>query len=136
MIYSIFAMILLTFGVAGYMLKLRVAAVKSGTVKLSAFCLNNPDSMPPKLLQAARNYSNLFEVPVLFYAAGVLSISLGMDSTPIVILGWLFVVSRLVHSWIHLTTNNVIRRMQAFMVGNICVLLIWILILWEYSISH
>jgi len=136
MIYCMFTMILLTFGVAGYMLKLRVAAVKSGTVKLSDFRLNNADSMPPELLQVARNYSNLFEVPVLFYAAGALTLAINMDSTAIVLLGWLFVASRIVHSWIHLTTNNVIRRMQAFMAGNICVLLIWILILWEYSTRH
>lgn len=132
MIYSMFAMILLTFGVAAYMLKLRVAAVKSGKIKLSAFRLNNTDSMPPELLQVARNYSNLFEVPILFYTAGTLVLVLGMDSAVTSLLGWLFVLSRIIHSWIHLSSNNVIRRMQAYMAGNFCVLLIWILIVWNY----
>lgn len=136
MIYTMFAMILLTFTVAGYLLKLRVAAVKAGEVKLSAFRLNDADAMPIKMLQASRNYSNLFEIPVFFYAAGTLAVALGLETPSIILLGWLFVVARIVHSWIHLTSNNVIRRLQAFMAGNICVVLIWIIIVWEYSTLH
>lgn len=134
MIYPMFAMILLTFAVAAYLFKLRVAAVKSGEVKLSVFRLNDSETIPTNMQQASRNFSNLFETPVLFYVASVLSISLGIDSPAVLLLGWIFVASRVLHSWIHLTSNNVIRRMQAFMAGNVCVLLIWILIVWEYTI--
>lgn len=133
MIYAMFTMILLTFTVAAYLFRLRVAAVKSGDVKLSAFRLIDTTVMPAKMLQATRNYSNLFEMPMLFYAAGILSIALDLQSSLIILLGWLFVGTRAVHSWIHLTSNNVIRRMQAFMIGNLCVLLIWAVILWEYT---
>ncbi|GGY64985.1 membrane protein [Cellvibrio zantedeschiae] len=133
MIYAMFAMILLTFGVAGYMFKLRVAAVRSGEVKLSAFRLNSGENMPPKMLQAARNYSNLFEIPVFFYAAGTIYIALSLESPAIILLSWLFVATRILHSWIHITNNNVIRRMQAFMAGNVCILLIWALLVWDYS---
>lgn len=134
MLYPMFAMILLTFTVAGYLLKMRITAVRTGQVKLSSFRLNNADDMPIKMLQAARNYSNLFEVPVFFYAAGCIALALHINTLSIVILGWLFVLSRAIHSWIHLSGNNVIRRLQAFMAGNICVLLIWIMLVWEYSI--
>ena len=134
MIYSMFSLILLTFAVAFYLLSLRIAAVKAGTVKLSSFRLNSAEDMPSKILQASRNYSNLFEVPVLFYVVGSLSLSLQLETLSLVILSWVFVGSRLVHSWIHLTSNNVIRRLQAFMVGNFCIMLMWILLLWEYSV--
>jgi hypothetical protein len=133
MIYPMFALILLTFSVAGYLLKMRVAAVKTGEVKLSSFRLNNAEDMPVKMLQAARNYTNLFEVPVFFYAAGCIVLALHVNSLSIVILSWLFVVFRSIHSWIHITNNNVIRRLQAFIAGNICVLLIWIILVWEYN---
>lgn len=138
MIYPMFALILLTFSVAGYLLKMRVAAVKTGEVKLSSFRLNNAEDMPVTMLQAARNYTNLFEVPVFFYTAGCIALVLHVNSLSIVILSWLFVVFRAIHSWIHITNNNVIRRLQAFMAGNICVLLIWIILVWEYTIhsSH
>jgi len=133
MIYAMFAMLVLTFTVAGYLFKLRVAAVKSGEVKLSSFRLNNADDTPTRMQQAARNYSNLFEMPVLFYAAGTLALALNLETPAITWLGWLFVLTRIAHSWIHLTSNNVIRRMQAFMLGNVCVLLIWTTILWNYN---
>lgn len=133
MIYAMFAMILLTFSVAVYLFKLRVAAVKSGEVKISAFRLNDTATMPTNMLQAARNYSNLFEMPTLFYVAGAVYIAVGFHSPTIILLSWLFVGTRIVHSWIHITNNNVIRRMQAFMTGNVCVLLIWILMVWEYA---
>ena len=136
MIYPMFAMIVLTFAVAIYMLSLRVSAVRSGRVKLSAFRLNNEETMSPRMLQVARNYSNLFEMPVLFYAAGAVTLALNLNSIAMSILAWLFVVSRIVHSLIHITSNNVIRRMQAFMAGNLCILLIWMLIVWDYTTHH
>lgn len=134
MLYPMFAMILLTFVVAGHLLKLRIAAVKSGEVKLSAFRLNSDEGMPEKMLQAARNYTNLFEMPVFFYAAGTIALALHLYSPSMILLGWLFVASRIAHSWIHVTSNNVIRRLQAFIAGNVCVILMWIILVWEYSV--
>lgn len=136
MIYSMFAMILLTFAVAGYLFKLRFDAVKTGKVKLSTFRLNNATDMPANMLQAARNYTNLFEIPTFFYAAGTLAIVLQLETASIIVLSWFFVIARILHSWIHLTSNNVIHRLQAFMASNICVLLMWIFLIWEYSTKH
>ncbi|MES2823097.1 MAG: MAPEG family protein [Pseudomonadota bacterium] len=133
MVYPMFAMILLTFSVAIYMLKLRIHAVKRGELKLSYFRLNSGDEASTKLLQASRNYSNLFEMPVLFYAAGTIAIALHLEGLTIMTLSWTFVATRVVHSWIHLTNNNVIHRLKAFMLGNICVLLIWGQVVWEYT---
>jgi hypothetical protein len=134
MIYAMFAMILLTFSVAYYMFRLRVKAVKTGHLKLSYFRLNAGVEAPANITQAARNYSNLFEVPVLFYTAGTLAIALNVESTIMIIVSWIFVISRVAHSWIHLTNNNVIQRMRVFMLGNLCVLLIWGQLVWQYTI--
>ena len=136
MVYAMFAMILVTFVVGIHLFRLRLAAVRSGKVSLGSFRLNNAADIPSDMLQAARNYSNLFEIPLLFYAAGILTIALRLDSPTLVLLGWIFVGTRILHSWIHLTTNNVIQRMQMFMAGNACVLLMWILIVLKYSALH
>jgi hypothetical protein len=133
MIYAMFAMILLTFIVGAQLFRLRLAAVKSGKVSLGSFRLNSGTDTPADMLQAMRNYSNLFEVPVLFYIAGTLAITLRIESVSIILLGWIFVIARAVHSWIHLTYNNVIHRMQAFMAGNVCLILMWILLVLNYS---
>ncbi|RYY03121.1 MAG: hypothetical protein EOO53_08135 [Gammaproteobacteria bacterium] len=136
MIYSMFAMIILTFVVAGYLLKLRIDAVKAGTVKLSVFRLNNPAEMPTTMLQTSSNYSNLFEMPMLFYIAGTLAIILNLQTPTMIILSWLFVAVRAAHSWIHITSNNVVRRFQAFVMSSICMLLMWIILVWQYSTVH
>ena len=136
MLYAMLAMILLTFSVAIYMFRLRVAAVKTGKVKLSEFRLNNSANLPDKITQASRNYSNLFEVPVFFYIAGTLTITLQLENAAILILSWIFVGARIAHSWIHLTSNNVLHRLKAFMLGNISVFLIWLMLILQYTANQ
>lgn len=134
MLYAMFALVLLSLGVAFRMLFLRVKAIKTGQVRISQFRLNTGE-MPADIAQAAKNYSNLFEIPVLFYIAGTIAIAMDVESTAMVIFAWLFVVSRLVHSWVHLTYNNVIHRMWAFMAGNVCLVIIWGMLLLKHSLG-
>ena len=132
MLYPMFAMVIVTFVVAIYLFRLRVKAVKAGEVKISQFRLNNSE-VPDAMAQAARNYTNLFEVPMLFYTAGAIAIALGIQVPAMIITAWIFVLARAVHSWIHLTSNNVIHRMRAYMLGNICVLIIWGILVASYA---
>lgn len=132
MLYPLFAMVLVTFVVAIHLFRLRVKAVKSGQIRLSQFRLNSGD-MPDNVAQAARNYTNLFEVPMLFYTAGAIAIALGIQVPAMVITAWIFVLARIAHSWIHLTSNNVIHRLRAYMLGNICVLVIWGILVASYT---
>lgn len=134
MLYAMFAMVLLTFGVAFRMMFLRIKAIKTGQVRISQFRLNTGD-IPADLVQAARNYSDLFEIPVLFYIAGTIAIAMDVESAAMVVFAWIFVVSRLAHSWIHLTYNNVVHRLWAFMAGNCCILVIWGLLLLKHSLD-
>lgn len=134
MLYAMFAMVLLTFGVAFRLLFLRIKAVKAGRVSIGQFRLNTGE-IPNDMAQAARNYSNLFETPVLFYIAGTIAIAMDVESLELLIFAWGFVVARLAHSWIHLTYNNVIHRLWAFMTGNFCVLVMWGLLLLKYSLG-
>lgn len=132
MLYPLFAMVLVTFVVAIHLFRLRVKAVKAGEIRLSQFRLNNSE-VPDSIAQAARNYTNLFEVPVLFYTAGAIAIALGIQVPAMIITAWIFVLARIAHSWIHLTSNNVIYRMRAYMLGNICVLVIWSILVASYA---
>lgn len=135
MLYPMFALVLLTIIVAAHLLRLRINAVKAGQVRLSHFRLNQSADIPDNITQASRNYSNLFEVPVLFYTAGCLAITLKYETITIIILAWLFVLARAAHSWVHLTRNNVIHRLRAFMAGNICVVAIWVLLI-VHHVQH
>ena len=132
MLYPMFAMVILTFVVAIHLFRLRVKAVKAGELRLSQLRLNTGE-IPDTMVQAARNYSNLFEIPVLFYAAGAAALALGIQPPALVITAWVFVLARIVHSWIHLRSNNVIHRLRAYMLGNICVLVLWGILVASYA---
>jgi hypothetical protein len=133
MLYPMFALVLLTSLVAFYLFGLRFKAVKSKQIRLSQFRLNNAGDVPEAITQAARNYTNLFEIPVLFYAAGILALVLNLQSQTMVVCAWGFVISRVLHSWIHVTYNNVLHRLYAFMLGVLLVLAMWVLLALGYS---
>jgi len=132
MLYPMFTMVILTFLVAINLFRLRHKAVKAGEVRLSQFRLNTGD-MPDKIIQTANNYANLFEVPMLFYVVCATAIALGIQTPIMVVVAWVFVVARIIHSLIHLTSNNVIFRLYAYVLGSICVLILWVLLIASYA---
>ena len=131
MFYPMFAMVILTIGVGLYLMLSRISMSRSGAVDPRVFKLNKSKDIPDKLLQAANNYSNLFEIPILFYIACITSMVLGSQNTVLLVLAWVFVISRFIHSFIHLTRNKIIPRLFAFATGVITVLIMWIFLLMQ-----
>ncbi len=128
LLYPMFLMVLLTFVVGFITVKVRFASVKSGEVSAKYFKLMDGGNVPEIVTKTSRNFNNQFEVPVLFYVVCCLYISLGIESDLAVIFAWLFVVSRMVHSYIHLTYNYIIHRMLSFWAGLMFVLALWIVL--------
>jgi hypothetical protein len=76
-------------------------------------------------VQPADNFRNLFEVPVLFYVlCGYLAIT-QFTSLLLLACAWGFVFLRAIHTYIHLTSNTVIRRFQAFVASTIVLYVMW-----------
>lgn len=102
----------------------RVDAIKQKNIKLSYFRIyrGTEEQLPEKMVQASRNFTNLFEVPTFFYALSLFAFVLNGVDLFILISAWAFVVLRVVHSIIHLTSNNVIWRMQAYTLSWIALL--------------
>lgn len=94
----------------------RVAAVQAGEVRLKDIALEG-SKWPERLRKPANNYQNQFELPVLFYAVMALLVATGLADGVSLVLAWAFVASRLVHSFIHVGTNNVVHRLYAFTAG-------------------
>ena len=65
-LYPVFAMALLTFIAAVWLLRCRIKAVKAGLTPLY-FRLNHGAKLPDYVVQATQHYDNLFEMPILFY---------------------------------------------------------------------
>ncbi len=126
MIYPMFFLVLLTFSILLLTLRVRIRSVQKGDVALSYYSLMGGSEVPDIVTKTTRQLSNLFEVPVLFYVAGVLYLSLDISSTLPVTFAWIFVAARVMHSLIHLSYNNVLHRVVAFGIGNLAVLAMWI----------
>ena len=74
---------------------------------------------------AADNYRNLFEMPVLFYAACLLAATARLQSPVLPALAWAYVGARLAHSAIQLGANRVRWRFMAFAASAALLLALW-----------
>jgi hypothetical protein len=75
--------------------------------------------------RAADNFRNLFELPVLFYAAMLLIIFSQTESPVLLALAWAFVALRYLHSYIHCTYNRVKDRFTVYLFSGIALWAIW-----------
>ena len=131
MLYPMAMMVLLILLVGITAIRTRVASVKSGVVSVKDFQLTKKEDLPDRVIQTTRCFNNLFEIPVIFYVACTLYISLQIESTTSITLAWLFVVFRYTHAYIMLSSNNVIHRMWAFWLAFMCVLGLWGMLLFK-----
>jgi hypothetical protein len=70
------------------------------------------------------NLSNQFEWPMLFYVACLLLMQSGIPQAALV-LAWVFVAGRVVHSLVQILTANVRLRGLVFMINFVAVLGLW-----------
>ena len=78
--------------------------------------------------QSADHFRNIFEVPVLFYAAVAVALALAIRSDALVALAWAFVAARVAHALVHLTYNRVMHRFYAHVAGVVSVTAFWIVL--------
>lgn len=124
-LFPVFTLVILTFGVGLWLVKLRFTAVIKGDLSPKHYKLNRGGEVPEYLAKVCNNYDNLLALPILFYViSGFLFITSKVELAQI-IMAWMFVGSRYMHSYIHTTYNNVIHRMLAFMVGVVTLITMW-----------
>lgn len=126
MIYPMFALVILTYIVLILAFKARSSAIKEKQLTLRYF-RTFEGAVPTELMvKTGRHVSNLFEVPVLFYAGCLTAMIINIQSVLIVVLAWLFVVARCLHAFIHIGSNKVLYRLGAYVLGLAAVLALWI----------
>ena len=104
----------------------RIAAVKTGAAKPSDFKV--PSIEPEPSATAARNLSNQFELPVLFFAACLSLFVTGGAGVAAVVAAWAFVLARVAHAYVHLTSNRIRIRRQLFIVSLAINFVQWLLL--------
>ncbi len=78
--------------------------------------------LPAEVQWKADNYNHLMEQPTIFYAVCIVLAISGNGEGLSLILAWTYVVSRIVHSVIQSTTNQVPLRFGIFAVGSMALL--------------
>jgi len=125
--YPVFVQVLLTITVYGMLAVARGRAVRSMDRQRG-----NPDLAmgravwPDDAVKRSNNQRNQFELPVLFYAVAAFALILKGADTLMIVLAWLFVLTRIVHAAIHIGPNKVRWRSPAFALGFLIVVLMWI----------
>jgi len=125
-VLPVFAQVFLTFVVLIVMALRRRAAFASG-LKMKDIALGQ-NAWPDDATQAANNFKNQFETPVLFYVACAFALMTKSVDYAMVALAWVYVASRVGHAAIHLGGNIVMQRFYLFAIGLLALLAMWVLL--------
>ena len=123
------AMFFLSFSAVVYLGYSRVTAVQRGDVSIRYYRLYNEGEQPAALQLIGRHVQNHFEVPPLFYIVLLFLYVTGSVTPFSVTLAWLYVALRCLHSFIHLGSNDVRRRLQAFAASGLVLAGLWLYLL-------
>lgn len=120
-------MAVLTFLSLFVMFRRRVKALKAEEIRVSQFkTYESEGSMPALIVQASRHYTNLFEMPTLFYVVVLFSLWSRGGDWILSSLAILFCGLRAFHTFVHLGSNNVFHRMRAFAGSILALAAMWV----------
>lgn len=122
----LFIEVLLTFGVMFGMMYFRTSSLQRGETRLKDIALREPN-WPVRATQFGYAFANQFELPVLFYVLTILEIVTRHADLLFVLLAWIFVLTRVLHAWVHVTNNNVRVRGAFYGVGAIILVIMWVI---------
>ena len=121
---AFFAQIVWTVFVGFWLAWTRRVAVRDRTI-VGDVMLSDA-GWPEQARKASRNFSNQFELPVLFYALALLALVAHFAGPVTAAAAWVFVAGRIAHSLAHCTTNEYRFRAPAFYVGLAAVLVMMV----------
>jgi len=104
----------------------RREAVISGQATPRDFKL--PLKEPEASVTAIRNLINLYELPMLFYVVCLSLYAVNGATFLAVVVAWLFVVTRIAHTIIHVTSNRLRLRQPIFAIGFILNGVLWVML--------
>src|SRR6266481_3346666 len=121
----VFVLIGLTFALLLGMVSTRTRALTSREISLKDIALGQPN-WPERATQIGNCFSNQFELPLVFYVLIALALPLRHADLVIVLLSWVFVLTRFIHAGIFVTSNDVRPRSLAWFAGVIVLLIMWV----------
>lgn len=123
-----FGLMILTILVWVYMYYLRLSYLMRNKVNPQNISTTNEllKIIPSKVNLPAENLGNLFELPIIFYAACIyLYVTNNVDEIYL-FLAYSFFVLRVIHSIIHCTYNKVMHRFYSYLGSSV---LLWLIVI-------
>ncbi|MDB5603289.1 MAG: hypothetical protein JWP25_189 [Bradyrhizobium sp.] len=121
----VFVLVGLTFALLLGMATTRTRSLTSGKTRLRDIALGQ-QNWPTRATQIGNCFSNQFELPLLFYILIALALPIRHADLVIVLLSWVFVVTRFAHAGIFITSNNVQQRSLAWFAGVLALFAMWL----------
>ena len=130
----LFVEVMLTLVLMFWMGALRTGAIMRNEVVVRDIALRQPN-WPPRAMQISNAFHNQLELPLLFYVLTILAWDTRHADYLFVVLAWIFVILRIAHAFIHVTSNDVNRRGPAFMLGAIVLSIMWVIYMVEIIVG-
>lgn len=124
LLIPVFIQVALTFALLFWLGPARVGALRRGEVKLKDIALGQ-SAWPDRITQIANAHNNQYQLPVLLYVLVLLALVTRKADLPLVAGAFLFVISRVAHAAVYVTSNNVPARFRAFVVGALTLVVMW-----------
>ena len=121
----VFVLVGLAFFLLIWMAGARRNALVGGETRIRDIALGQPN-WPERATQIANCFANQFEIPLLFYILIAIALPLRHADLVIVLLSWVFVVTRFVHAGIFVTSNVLQQRSLAWFSGVLVVFAMWV----------
>ena len=121
----LFVLVLLTFVLGFWAAYLRVQAVRNREVHPRDVALREPN-WPPRVLKVVYAFQNQLELPLLFYVLTILAWITRQADLLFLVLAWIFVVLRILHAAVHVSSNNLAQRAILFLAGAVVLAEMWL----------
>ena len=121
----VFVLVGLTFALLLWMAGVRRQALVGGETRVRDVALGQPN-WPTRATQVGNSFKNQFELPLLFYILIALALPLRHADLFIVLMSWVFVITRFAHAGIFVTSNDMKRRSLAWFAGVLVLFAMWI----------
>lgn len=122
----VFVLVGLTFALLLRTAFARVSDLRSGEVRADDIALGQP-GWQKKTTQFGNAFKNQLELPVLFYVLIAFILITRVGDVLLLSLAWIFVVLRIIHAYVHTTSNIVLLRGRIYGGGLVVLLAMWVI---------
>lgn len=123
--WPMIAHVALVYIVFGVLRLRRTEAVRTGAASPATWKARGAE--PAVSTAANNNLLNQFELPLLFHVCCLALFVTNGANYLLLALAWIFVASRYLHAFVHLTGNSIRWRAGVFIVGTVILFLMWVL---------